>query len=139
MIGQPLEYALKSCVLGMRLGLALGLHAEALREVYCHALLRYIGCNAETDAMAALFGDEIELRRSLAPVDIGNPAQLAPVVLRAIVRAQAGQPLGALVWGVLKGLATSKSQTSSGFRAHCETAERFARRFGQGVSQWAPR
>ena len=131
-IGQPVEYALKSCVLGMRLALALGLQGDALREVYAHALLRYIGCNAETDAMAALFGDEIELRRSLAPIDVGNPAELAPVLLRAIVRAQSGQPLGAMVWGVLKGLATSKSETVAGFRAHCETAERFARRFGFG-------
>jgi HD-GYP domain-containing protein (c-di-GMP phosphodiesterase class II) len=129
-IGQPVEYALKSCVLGMRLAVVLGLQGDALREVYAHALLRYIGCNAETDAMAALFGDEIELRRTLAPLDVGNPAELAPVLLRAIVRAQSGQPLGAMVWGVLKGLATSKSETVAGFRAHCETAERFARRFG---------
>lgn len=129
-IGQPVEYALKACALGMRLAVALGLGADALREVYAHALLRYIGCNAETDALAALFGDEIELRRTLAPIDVGDPAQLAPVLLRAIVRAQAGQPLGAMVWGVLKGLATSKSETVAGFRAHCETAERFARRFG---------
>jgi putative nucleotidyltransferase with HDIG domain len=129
-IGQPVEYALKACVLGMRLAAALGFEGDALREVYAHALLRYIGCNAETDAMAALFGDEIELRRALAPIDLGNPAQLAPVLLRAIVRAQAGQPLGAMVWGVLKGLATSKSGTVAGFHAHCETAERFARRFG---------
>jgi len=44
-IGQPAEYALKSCVLGMRLAVALGLQGDALREVYAHALLRYIGCN----------------------------------------------------------------------------------------------
>jgi HD-GYP domain-containing protein (c-di-GMP phosphodiesterase class II) len=131
-IGQPVEYALKGCVLGMRLAGALGLSGDALGEVYAHALLRYIGCNAETDAMAALFGDEIELRRALSPIDLGNPAELAPVLLRAIVRAQSGQPLGAMVWGVLKGLAASKSETVAGFRAHCETAELFARRLGFG-------
>lgn len=131
-IGQPVEHALKACVLGMRLAGAIGLQGEALAEVYAHALLRYVGCNAETDAMAALFGDEIELRRALAPVDVGNPAELAPILLKAIVRAQAGQSLGAMVVGVLKGLATSKRETVSGFRAHCETAERFARRLGFG-------
>jgi hypothetical protein len=129
-IGQPVDHALKGCVLGTRLAVALGLQGDSLREVHAHALLRYIGCNAETAAMAALFGDEIELRRTLAPLDVGDPAQLAPVLLRAIVRAQSGQPLGAMVWGVLKGLAMSKSETVAGFRAHCETAERFARRFG---------
>jgi HD-GYP domain-containing protein (c-di-GMP phosphodiesterase class II) len=129
-IGQPVEYALKSCVLGMRLGAALKLDRQTLRGIYNHALLRYIGCNAETDAMAALFGDEIDLRRTLAPLDVGNPGELAPVLLRAIVRAQSGQPLGAMIVGVVKGLAASKSLTVAGFQAHCETAERFARRFG---------
>ncbi len=33
-IGQPVEYALKSCVLGMRLAVALGLQGDALGEVY---------------------------------------------------------------------------------------------------------
>lgn len=129
-LGQPVEYALKACVLAMRLATALGLETSARREVYAHALLRYIGCNAETDAMAALFGDEIELRRALSLIDIGNPAELGPVLLRAIVGAQAGKPPIALVWGVLSGLARSKRETVAGFQAHCETAQRFAARLG---------
>ncbi|HTQ04178.1 MAG TPA: HD domain-containing phosphohydrolase [Polyangiaceae bacterium] len=129
-IGQPLEYAFKSCLLGMRLGAALELDEATLREVYNQALLRYIGCNAETDALAALFGDEIEFRRAIAPLDTADPAEFAPVLLRAIVRARAGQPLGAMIWGVLKGVAVSKSASVAAFHAHCETAERFARRLG---------
>jgi HD-GYP domain-containing protein (c-di-GMP phosphodiesterase class II) len=129
-IGQPVEYALQSCVLGVRLGMSLALDPSTIREIYNHALLRYIGCNAETDAMAALFGDEIELRRTLAPLDTGNSAELVPVLLKAIARAKSGQPVGAMIWGVLKGLAASKRETIAGFRAHCETAERFARRLG---------
>lgn len=46
-MGQPLEYALGVCVLAVRLGEALGLGESELREVYCLALLRHIGCNAE--------------------------------------------------------------------------------------------
>lgn len=129
-MGQPMDHALESCVLGMRLGAALELEGPALREIYDHALLRYIGCNAETDAMAALFGDETELRRALAPLDMGNPPEFAPVLLRAIVQAQSGQSMGAMVWGVLRGLARSRSVTVAGFQAHCETAERFASRLG---------
>ena len=64
-MGQPLESALCSCVLAMRLGEALGLDDDTLRDVYYQALLRYIGCNAETYAMAALFGDELALRARL--------------------------------------------------------------------------
>jgi hypothetical protein len=61
-MGQPPQSALCSCVVAMRLGEALGLNDDALRDVYYQALLRYIGCNAATYAMAALFGDELALR-----------------------------------------------------------------------------
>jgi hypothetical protein len=60
-MGQPLESALCSCVVAMRLGEALGVDGDTLRDVYYQSLLRYIGCNADTYAMAALFGDELAL------------------------------------------------------------------------------
>ncbi len=130
LIGQPMEYALKTCVLGVRLGVSLGLQPAIVREIYNHALLRYIGCNAETDALAALLGDEIEFRRTLAPLDMADPSEFAPVLLRAMVRAQQGQSLVATIVGVLKSLASGKRTTVSGFQAHCETAQRFAQRLG---------
>jgi HD-GYP domain-containing protein (c-di-GMP phosphodiesterase class II) len=129
-IGQPVEYALKSCALGMRLGAALGLDRQTTREIYYQALLRYIGCNAETDAMAALFGGEIAFRRTISTLDMGNPAELVPALLRAIVQAQSGQPLSALLWRVLSGMARSRALTIDGFEAHCEAAQRLARRLG---------
>src|SRR2546428_13749257 len=72
-MGQPLESALCSCVVAVRLGVALRLPDEALRDVYYQALLRYIGCNADTYAMAAGFGDELALRRGFASLDPGRP------------------------------------------------------------------
>src|SRR3981081_2938436 len=73
-MGQPLESALCSCVVAMRLGEALNLDLETLRDRYYQALLRYIGCNADTYATAALFGDELALRRDFAAVDTGRPS-----------------------------------------------------------------
>ena len=71
-MGQPLEWALCSCVLAVRLGDALGFSEEELREIYYQALLRYIGCNAETHMLAALAGDEIALRTDFATIDSGS-------------------------------------------------------------------
>ena len=51
-MGQPMEFALSSCVLAMRIGEKLGLSDEELRAVYYQGLLRYVGCNAETHIMA---------------------------------------------------------------------------------------
>src|SRR5690349_9457668 len=67
-MGQPLESALCSCVVAMRLGEALKLDDNTLHDVYYQALLRYIGCNAETHTLAALFGDELTLRHDFAAV-----------------------------------------------------------------------
>jgi hypothetical protein len=66
-MGQPMEYVLRSCVLSVRLGEALGLSANELREVYYLALLRYLGCNAGTHEQAALVGDEVAMRTATLP------------------------------------------------------------------------
>src|SRR6202158_5553492 len=81
-MGQPLETALCSCVVAMRLGEALNLDSDTLRDVYYQALLRYIGCNADTYAMAALFGDELALRHDFATVDTGRPQEVLSLSLR---------------------------------------------------------
>ncbi len=41
-MGQPMEFALSSCILAVRLAEKCGYSEEALREVYYQALLRYI-------------------------------------------------------------------------------------------------
>src|SRR6187431_1427960 len=75
--GQSRDFALRSCVLAMRLADLAGLDAPQRRAVYHHALLRYIGCNADTHLLASAFGDEIALRQDLARIDIGNKSELA--------------------------------------------------------------
>lgn len=61
-IGQPLEHALRSCILTVRLGETLGFGESDLRVAYYQALLRYIGCNMETHLLAAIVGDELAFR-----------------------------------------------------------------------------
>ena len=68
-MGQPLEFAWQACALATRLGEKLGFDENALREVYYQALLRYIGCNAETHLLAAVFGDELALRSDIIHAD----------------------------------------------------------------------
>src|ERR1700674_2298866 len=89
-MGQPLEYALCVCMLSVRLGEALGLGESELREVYYLALLRHIGCNADTYRMADLYGDELALRTDMASVDSGQTSQVLDLVIRSIQRANEG-------------------------------------------------
>src|SRR5258705_13970374 len=82
--GHSRDFALRSCVLGMRLAEAAGLDEETRRTVYHQALLRYIGCNADTHLLSAAWGDEIQLRRDLHRIDMGDKAEFAAIFVRAI-------------------------------------------------------
>ena len=101
--GQSQDFALRSCVLSMRLADAMHLDDRERRNVYHQALLRYIGCNADTHLLASAFGDEIALRQDLARIDLGNQSELAETIIRAITRAFLGAPLSTVKWRIHRG------------------------------------
>ncbi|MEA2638991.1 MAG: hypothetical protein QOF51_385 [Chloroflexota bacterium] len=129
-MGQPVEFALRSCVLGVRLGARLGFDDVGLRGVYYQALLRYIGCNAGTDTLAALFGDELVLRRVAATVDTGSTPQALAMLWRVMREARAGGGPLHLVRAMAEGLLTAPRVLQAEFAGHCEVAERLATRLG---------
>jgi len=85
-MGQPLEFALRSCVVALRLAEKLGFDENGMRDVYYQSLLRYIGCNAETRLLAAVFGDELALRTEIIHTDPTTPAYFQ------LSRASSGRP-----------------------------------------------
>jgi HD-GYP domain-containing protein (c-di-GMP phosphodiesterase class II) len=130
-MGQPLEFALCTCVLAVRLGERLGLSEGELRDVYYLALLRHIGCNIDAHLIAAFMGDEIAMHTNMAPADYVRPTQMMGVLLRHFRQLNPeASPLhfARLVasgfWGMthLEGTAT------------CEVAERLAEQLGFGES-----
>src|SRR5262245_15882636 len=131
-MGQPVEFALKSCVLANRLGRMLGLDAEEQAAIYYQSLLRYIGCNAETDVIAAMFGDEIDFRRDFARIDMGRANEMVALVCAYLRRANAGAGTLGLIAGVARGLITSRQASAQSIAGHCEVAERLAERLGLG-------
>jgi HD-GYP domain-containing protein (c-di-GMP phosphodiesterase class II) len=128
--GHSRDFALRSCVLAMRLAETAGLDADASRDVYHQALLRYIGCNADTHLLAAAFGDEIALRRDLQRIDIGNKPELAETIVRAITRTFADAPPAELAKAVERGLAEAMQVSVPILSGHCEVAQRIAERIG---------
>ena len=133
-MGQPLETALCSCVVAMRLGEALNLDGDTLRDVYYQALLRYIGCNADTDALAALMGDELALRHDFAAVDTGRPPEVLGLAMRYLRQANAGEPPYRMAALVARGLLTLPRVMNESFAGHCEVAQRLAGRLGLAES-----
>ena len=128
--GHSRDFALRSCVLGIRIANAAGLDDEMRRAVWHQALLRYIGCNADTHLLATAFGDEIALRRELASTDMGNKPELREVLLRAIKRNYAGLPPSQLEEAVERGISEAMQVSVPILKGHCEVAQRIAERIG---------
>jgi hypothetical protein len=129
-MGQPLEQALRYCLVALELGRRLGCDAAALSDIYYLALLEHLGCTANAPEIA-LFngGDELAFRswaivmtHASAPESfleiarhVGEgrpPARRAGLRVAALVRASGG--LEQIV------------------ELQCEAAARLAERLGTG-------
>ena len=129
-MGQPMEYAMTTCIVAVRLGDALKLSDADLRNAYYEALLRYIGCNADTYWLASIIGDELVFRTEVAKVDTADNGALMALMLRFMRNTNAG--IGALhiVQAIANGFAQLSQINSSFFPGHCEVAQRLASRMG---------
>src|SRR6266849_794921 len=68
-MGQPMEQALRTCLIAVSLGDRLRLSRDELSEVYYVALLRFLGCTADAHEFAAMVGgDDISMPAAIAPV-----------------------------------------------------------------------
>lgn len=128
--GHSRDFALRSCVLAMRLAEGGRLDDRTRRAVYHQALLRYIGCNADTHLLAAAWGDEIALRRDLQRLDFSDRAEFAAVFVRAITRVFSNAPPAELAQAVERGLAQAAHVNVPILAGHCEVAQRLAERLG---------
>ena len=128
--GHSRDFALRSCVLAMRFAEVAGLDQETRRSIFHQALLRYIGCNADTHLLADAWGDEITLRRELHHIDMGNRAEFVEVFVRAITRKFAGASPEELAKEVERGLAQGPQVNVPILSGHCEVAQRIAERIG---------
>ena len=128
-MGQPMEFALSACVLAVHLADQCGYSQDALREVYYQALLRYIGCNAETDWLASIVGDEQQLRTKFAQIDNASLPALTNTLVGVIRQANAGASPLHIARAIGRGLLASP-QFKPMFSGHCEVAQRLAERLG---------
>jgi HD-GYP domain-containing protein (c-di-GMP phosphodiesterase class II) len=128
--GASRDFALRGCVLAMRLAEAAGLDEHERGNVYHQALLRYVGCNADTHLLAAAFGDEIALRKDLARIDLGNTTQLVETFVSAFNRLFAGLPPNELAEAVERGVSHALHTSVPILAGHCEVAKRIGQRVG---------
>src|SRR2546422_8212282 len=71
--GQPLEHALRTAVLAVRLGELAGASAQELADTYYVALLHAYGCTSNGHEATQLFGDDIAHRAAFFLIDRPTP------------------------------------------------------------------
>ncbi|TMC98891.1 MAG: HD domain-containing protein [Chloroflexi bacterium] len=127
-MGQPLEQALRTCLIAVALGERLGLENEELSEVYYVALLRFLGCTADAHEFAAMVGgDDIAIRAAIAPVLGGTQREFASQVMPEVGKGHGPLRRARLLAGMLSG---GQRHAREGVRAGCELAENLAARIG---------
>ena len=83
-IGVPLEYGLHSTLLAMRLVDRLGVDAETASQTYYACQLFYVGCTANADVAAELFGADNALTTYATPNRFGSRAEMTAGFVRAV-------------------------------------------------------
>jgi len=126
--GQPLEHALRICLLAFRLGEVLGLTSDELRAVYYVALLRYVGCTADSQHLVDIFGDELLAHSRVATVELLP----LPMVMAMIRYAGDGYPLSERLQKLTYGLSSGIARTRESQVGQCEIAQNIARSFNLG-------
>ncbi|MFZ2031572.1 MAG: HD domain-containing phosphohydrolase [Vitreimonas sp.] len=126
-IGQPVGYGLRSAVASMDVARGMGCDEALAAESYYQGLLQASGCNAETDVLNALFGDEITLRQEVVRIERADPAQMLALLLSHVGSGREGlspQAPGDAAFNAIMGAANRV------FHSHCETAGKLAERLG---------
>jgi HD-GYP domain-containing protein (c-di-GMP phosphodiesterase class II) len=89
-MGQPMEHALRQCLIASRLGERIGIDDQARAGVYYAGLLAWVGCHVDAYEEAKWFGDDMALKAGFRLVDFSGPVVEAGFMLRHL---GAGRPL----------------------------------------------
>src|SRR3990172_5932759 len=121
--GQPLEHALRTAVLAVRLGELAGASAQELADTYYVALLHASGCTSNGHEAAQLFGDDIAHRAAFFLIDTTNPAEVL-----AFYRSNVGVGRSPEVRATMieEAIANAGQRAREAFATMCEVAQRFA-------------
>src|SRR4051812_9495064 len=132
--GQPLEHALRSAVLAVRLGELAGASSEDLSATYYVALLHASGCTSNGHEATQLYGDDIAHRAAFFLIDPTNPAEVL-AFYKAYVGA--GRPPEVREAILEDAIANAGPRARDAFATMCEVAQRFAGwlELGAGVNE----
>lgn len=125
-MGQPMEQALRTCVLAMALGRKLCLDDATLSDTYYLALLRFVGCTSDAhEAAGAVGGDEIAERALVAPVIMG---EMGEFLRHYLPRFAGDRALPIRLVLLARALAEGTGRARRTIAVHCQVAQMLAAR-----------
>ncbi|MBI4198614.1 MAG: HD domain-containing protein [Chloroflexi bacterium] len=83
-MGQPMDHALRRCLIAVRLGEALGLSDHDVGDVYYVGLVCSVGCTIKLQEFAPWFQDELTAAAQAAMLDPGERMGALTFVLRRV-------------------------------------------------------
>ena len=129
--GQPLEHALRTAVLAVRLGELAGASARELADTYYVALLHASGCTSNGHEAAQLYDDDIAHRAAFFLIDATNPAEVLAFYRANIGAGRSPEVRAALIE---EAIANAGPRAREAFATMCEVAQRFAGWLGLGAN-----
>ena len=120
--GQPLEHALRTAVLAVRLGELAGASSVELADTYYVALLHAAGCTSNGHEATLLFGEDIEHRAAFFLIDPADPEQVVAFYRSHVGPGRAPEVRERMIEAAL----SSPERARDSFAAMCEVAQRFA-------------
>src|SRR3954471_11860713 len=131
--GQPLEHALRTAVLAVRLGELAGATDEELSDTYYVALLHAAGCTSNGHEATQVFGEDIEHRADFFLLDTTDRESVLTFYREHLAPGRPAEEREALLELVL----ANPGRARESFAAMCEVAQRFAGwlGFGTGIQE----
>jgi len=128
--GQPLEHALRTAVLAVRLGELAGASAEELADTYYVALLHASGCTSNGHEATQLYGDDIEHRAAFYLIDTTNREEVLGFYNAHVGAGRSPEVRAKLIEDAI---ANAGPRARDAFSMMCEVAQRFAGWLGLGT------
>lgn len=129
--GQPAFHGVRTSVLAVAVARQLGLDGQAVAGVQQVALLRFLGCTADTWQTARMTGgDDLAFLFGMAPVAMGARPEMGRQLVRTVGAGRPPLARARLVAGALADPGGARRSLS----AHCEVAALLARRLGANAA-----
>src|SRR3954454_9684774 len=125
-LGQPVEHMLRSSLIATRIAERMGLDATLRATVYYAHIVGWVGCNADSHALSALFGDDIAFRADTYSVDMTG-VQFLRLMLSHVGRGLPGWERGIRAAAFTL---TARNQVAKLIDSHCSSAGVLSDRMG---------